>query len=247
MRKALLLMVLTALMLSACATTPPEESPAATATTAVENTATATPEPMQAEASPTPELEVQEQPQTPPQASLVTFKIVPGESRVRYEVGETFINQNNRFNLAVGVTTEVSGEIFANLQDPPASQIGPIQVDISKFTSDSSRRDGVIRNQWLESARYPIAVFEPRQIEGLPEDYQLAQPYSFRVTGDLMVREVTREVTFEISAQLDGDTLTGTAETTILMSDFAVGPISILGVLNTEDEVRLIFDFVARP
>jgi len=188
--------------------------------------------------------EVEAQPEV--QGEVVTFKIIPGESQVAYEVGETFLNQNNRFNLAVGVTTDVNGEIFANLADPPASQLGTIQVDISKFSSDSSRRDGVIRNQWLESARYPIAVFVPKQVDGLPQDYQPAQPYTFRVTGDLTVREVTREVSFDVSAQLDGDTLSGTAETTILMSDYAVGPISILGVLNTEDEVKLIFTFVAR-
>jgi hypothetical protein len=31
------------------------------------------------------------------------------------------------------------------------------------------------------------------------------------------------------------------------MSDFKIGPISIGGVLNTEDAVKIRFDFVARP
>ncbi|GIV65623.1 MAG: YceI family protein [Chloroflexota bacterium] len=181
------------------------------------------------------------------QAETKVFKIVPGESRVTYEVGETFINQNNRFSVAVGVTTEVRGEIYANLSNPPESSIGVIEVDISQFKSDSSRRDGVIRNQWLESARYPIARFEPLRVEGLPQTYTEATPYAFRVVGNLTVKDVTREVAFDITAQLQGETLTGKATTTILMSDFGVGPISILGVLNTEDEVKLTFDFVARP
>jgi|YNPMSStandDraft_1061717.scaffolds.fasta_scaffold00280_18 polyisoprenoid-binding protein YceI len=181
------------------------------------------------------------------QNQTVIYKIVPGESRVTYEVGETFINQNNRFAVAVGVTTEVRGEVYANLSNPPESSIGVIEVDISQFKSDSSRRDGVIRNQWLESARYPIARFEPLRVEGLPQSYSEATPYAFRVIGNLTVKDVTREVAFDITAQLSGDTLTGTATTTLLMSDFGVGPISILGVLNTEDEVKLTFDFVARP
>lgn len=181
------------------------------------------------------------------QNQTVVFKIIPGESRVTYEVGETFINQNNRFAVAVGVTTEVRGEVYANLSNPPESSIGVIEVDISQFKSDSSRRDGVIRNQWLESARYPIARFEPLRVEGLPQSYSEATPYTFRVIGNLTVKDVTREVAFDITAQLSGDTLTGKATTTLLMSDFGVGPISILGVLNTEDEVKLTFDFVARP
>jgi hypothetical protein len=32
-----------------------------------------------------------------------------------------------------------------------------------------------------------------------------------------------------------------------LMSDFGFGPISLAGILNTEDEVKINFDFVARP
>lgn len=175
------------------------------------------------------------------------FRIVPGESQVTYEVGETFLNQDNRFAVAVGVTTQVSGEINANLANPPASSIGVIEVDISQFKSDSSRRDSAIQNQWLESARFPIARFEPVRVEGLPEAYSEATPYAFRVVGNLTVREATREVTFDITARLDGDTLTGSATTTLLMSDFGVGPISIGGILNTEDQVKLTFDFVARP
>ncbi|MCX7976782.1 MAG: YceI family protein [Bellilinea sp.] len=237
------------LVLAACAPNPaPQQNPTVestpTSTIAIQ---TPTPEPKAVTADPLPTETDEAEPAGDDPAETKVFKIVPGESRVTYEVGETFINQNNRFAVAVGVTTEVRGEVYANLTNPPESRIGVIQVDISQFRSDSSRRDGVIRNQWLESARYPIARFEPLRIEGLPEAYSEATPYAFRVIGNLTVKDVTREVVFDITAQLSGETLTGKATTTILMSDFGVGPISILGVLNTEDEVKLTFDFVARP
>lgn len=183
----------------------------------------------------------------PPAAAKVTYKIVPGESKVTYEVGETFLNQNNRFNLAVGVTSVVNGEIHADLADPPASSLGEFSIDISQFTSDSNRRDNAIRRDWLESTKFPMAVFKPTRIESLPASYTEGQAYTFRVTGDLTVKETTRPVTFDISASLQGDTLSGKATTTILMSAFGVGLISILGVLTTEDEARLTLDFVARP
>ncbi|MEW6179470.1 MAG: YceI family protein [Chloroflexota bacterium] len=249
MKNQSLLWVILLLILTACApaatTTPtaaletplPTDSPAATPT----GEPTALPAETQETAVPTTE------PTASEAAETRVFKIVPGESKVTYEVGETFLNQNNRFSVAVGVTTEVRGEVYANLANPPQSSISVIEVDISQFESDSSRRDGMIRNQFLESSRYPIARFEPLRIEGLPEAYSEATPYAFRVIGNLTVKDVTREVAFDITAQLQGDTLTGQATTTILMSDFGVGPISILGVLNTEDEVKLTFDFVARP
>lgn len=241
--------VLLILILAACAPNPaPQQNPTTESTLpAVVSTESPAPEPTAVTADPLPTETSEAEPAGGEQVETRVFKIVPGESRVTYEVGETFINQNNRFAIAVGVTSEVRGEVYANLTNPPESSIGVIEVDISQFRSDSSRRDGVIRNQWLESARFPIARFEPLRIEGLPEDYSEATPYAFRVIGNLTVKDVTREVAFDITAQLDGETLTGKATTTILMSDFGVGPISILGVLNTEDEVKLTFDFVARP
>jgi len=183
----------------------------------------------------------------PPASGIMTLNIVPNESKVTYEVAETFINQNNRFNLAVGVTNSVNGTIQANLQNPPASTLGEFTIDISQFTSDSSRRDNAIRNNWLESARFPTAVFKPTSIAVLPGSYEEGKEYTFQVTGDLTVKQTTRPVTFDVTAKLSGDTLSGKATTTILLSDFNVGPISILGVLKTEDQAKLTLEFVARP
>ena len=109
-------------------------------------------------------------PTTPPAAAAgqVTYQIVPGESKVTYEVGETFLNQNNRFNLAVGTTTQVTGSVIGDVNNPSAVTLGTFEIDISKFASDSSRRDGYIRSNGLESGKYPIAKFVPTKVESLP-------------------------------------------------------------------------------
>jgi hypothetical protein len=54
-------------------------------------------------------------------------------------------------------------------------------------------------------------------------------------------------VTWNVTTQLANGVITGEATTEILMSNFNVGPISLLGMLNTEDKVKLTFDFVAKP
>src|SRR5438094_6664829 len=59
------------------------------------------------------------------------FVIVPEESQVAYRVGETLIREDNRFNVAVGISRAVRGEIVIDR----ASQVGPITVDISQFQS----------------------------------------------------------------------------------------------------------------
>ena len=163
-----------------------------------------------------------------------------------YEVGEVFLD-DNRFAVAIGVTNGINGKIYLDLSNPLASLVSPIEVDISQFTSDSQRRDNKIRSDFLESSTFPIATFAPKQIDGLPKTYSEGESLTFKITGDLTIKEVTKSVTFVVTAMVQDDTLSGEASTTVLMSDFGVGPISILGILETEDDVKLAFTFTARP
>lgn len=180
-------------------------------------------------------------------AGQVVYHIVPGESQVTYEVGEVFIREGNVFKVAVGVTKQVSGDITIDFDNPQNSTIGTITVDISQFTSDSTRRDNVIRESWLQSSLYPLATFQPTKIEGLPASGAAGVEYPLLITGDLTVRDVTKPVTFEARVRWENGTLFGTATATILMSDFGVGPIDIAGILKTNDEVLLKLSLVARP
>lgn len=182
-----------------------------------------------------------------PEGGQQTFRIIPGESQVSYEVGEVFLNQDNAFNVAVGITGEVNGEILVDRGNPQNSTIGVMTVNVSQFTSDSPRRDNAIRERFLQSAQYPIVEFVPQTVKGLPESYDQGQEITFQVSGDLTVRDVTKPVTFDVKMVGNGDTIAGEATTTILMSDFGFGPISIAGILNTEDEVKVKYVFVARP
>lgn len=243
----LLVMILLALAAAGCAPAaapePTQIQPPALATTAAP-----TAEPA-AEATPTSAPPVEPTATAEAQAAPAgnVYNIVSGESTAQYEVGETFINQDNRFAVAVGTTPAVAGQITFDPAAPQQAALGPITVDISKFQSDSSRRDGALRDRFIESAKYPLATFVTKEINGLPASYTPGQEVSFTISGDLTIRETTRPVTFQVKAKLDGGTLTGVATTTILMSDFGFGPISIAGILGTEDEVKFTLNLVARP
>jgi polyisoprenoid-binding protein YceI len=178
-------------------------------------------------------------------AGVEIYTISALDSAVTYQVGEVFINQNNRINTAVGVTKGISGKVMIDRANPQNSTIEPITIDISQFTSDSSRRDNAIRQRFLESSKYPQATFVTTQIEGLPSTIQDGETYPLKISGDLTIREVTKAVTFDANVRLDQDRLSGQAGTTLLMSDFGFGPISIAGILKTEDQINLGFEFVA--
>ena len=173
------------------------------------------------------------------------YRIDAAQSEARYEVGETFF-QGNRFVTAIGRTKGVAGDILINLAEPAKSQIGDIVIDISQLQSDESRRDNFIRNNQLESSRYPQATFKTTAIEGLPAKVNVGDEVSFTMTGDLTVKETTKPVTWQVTLKLTEQGLSGTASTQVKMSDFGVGPIRI-AMLATEDDVKLFFDFVATP
>jgi polyisoprenoid-binding protein YceI len=246
MRKTIILTTLMALLLAACATPASAPAPAATAAPAAP-VAASTDVPAAAsstaESTAAPEAGIA----STNTAGPVTYQIVPAESKVTYSVGETFINDGNRFNTAVGTTQQVSGEVVVDRSTPANSKLGKITVDISTFQSDSGRRDNTIRSRFLESSKYPQAVFDPQSVEGLPTAVQEGMDIPFKVSGNLTVRDVTKPVTFDVTLRLDGQSLTGTAATQIKMSDFGFGPIDMGGILKTEDDVKVTFDFVARP
>jgi polyisoprenoid-binding protein YceI len=181
----------------------------------------------------------------PATGAAVVYHIDPAQSEAHYEVGETFF-QGNRFNLAVGRTKGIAGEVLVDFANPANSQIGAIVIDVSQLTSDEGRRDNFIRNNALQSSQYPQATFKPTKIEGLPASAKPGDQLTLKVTGDLTVKETTKPVTFDVTLTAGQDKLTGTATAEILLSDFGAGPIQ-LAILQTEDKAKLVFDFVALP
>lgn len=173
------------------------------------------------------------------------YKIDPTQSEAHYEVGETFF-QGNRFNLAIGRTKGIAGEVLVDFANPANSQIGTIVIDVSQLASDEGRRDNFIRNNALQSSQYPQVTFKPTKVEGLPASVKPGDQLTLKVTGDLTVKEITKPVTFDVTLTANQDKVNGTASTEIVLSDFAAGPIQ-LAMLQTEDKAKLVFDFVALP
>ena len=69
---------------------------------------------------------------------------------------------------------------------------------------------------------------------------------SFKLVGDLTVRDVTQPATFDVTAQLAGDTLTGVATARTLMSRFGIEPPNFANTLTVADEFGIEVQFIAR-
>lgn len=241
-----------ALMLAACGGSKSTPSPAETGS---EATALPAPHVVQPE-SPVSQPSVGRSPVGGPGATdgVHTFQIVPEESEARYEADEEFfggassaINKLAGLVEAIGRTRTINGEFqLAISGDQVELTGGSITVDLTTLASDDSRRDKRIRKQYLESNKFPMAEFVPTGIENFPAGAAEGQDVAFQLLGDLTVRDITQPVTFDVVANLQKNTLTGTAQTTLRMTDFGFEPPNIANILKVADEFAIVVDFTAR-
>ena len=173
-----------------------------------------------------------------------TFQIDPKRSQAAYHIREKF----NRLPIqisATGVSSLVEGDIEINLDDSNVLQSIDARVDLRELRSDDPKRDEKLYDDWLEIIRFHHASFTGTRIDGFPEDFTADGEVSFRLWGDLTIRDVTREVPFEVNARLIEKVLTGTATTRIKMSDFGIEPPNMLDFVVVDDEVELTVNIVA--
>ena len=178
-----------------------------------------------------------------PAAGTILAQIVPEESEVRFLIDEVL---NGSPKTVVGTTNQVAGEIAVNPSDPTQTRVGVIQVNARTLSTDSGMRNRTIANRILQTGEYEFITFTPTSIVGLPEQGSVGQTYTFQIVGDLTIRDVTKEVTFDVTATPESESrLEGTATTTILYSDYDITIPSVRQVASVDDEVKIELDFVA--
>ncbi len=188
------------------------------------------------------------------EASVVrTFAIVSEDSKASYIVAEEFFGGAlDRLGIqpglvdTIGSTQEVEGEMqldLSNLSSPLGSN--HFIVNIRSLTSNQSRRDQRIRTNDLESDKYPLAEFTITSLESVPEAYSEGEEVTFKANGDITIREITTPVTFDVTAKLEGETITGVASTQLKMTDFGFDPPNLANLFSVADDftVELQFTF----
>lgn len=190
----------------------------------------------------------------PTAAGLRTFVIDPAASTASYLANEEFFGGAlEKFGIpaglndVVGSTQEIAGQLQLNLDDLAAA-LGDnsFTVKMNTFTTDQPFRDNWIREQGPRFNDFPLATFIATAIEGAPASYTDGQEVTFKLVGDLTVREIAQPATFDVTAKLAGDTLTGTATTRFKLSGFGIEPPSFANTLTVADEFGIEVKFTAR-
>jgi polyisoprenoid-binding protein YceI len=181
---------------------------------------------------------------TPAPADGVALVIDPSATRASYHAHEQLVGRNLP-SEAVGTSRAVSGSIVIAADGSIASAASQVSVDLRQLASDESRRDNFIKGNTLQTNRYPMATFVPREASGLPTPLPSDGQAQFQLTGDLTVHGVTRSVTWQVSAQFGAGQVSGDATTQVNISDFGMTPPKAGPVLSIQDGLTLELAFQA--
>jgi len=172
----------------------------------------------------------------------IRFVLVSDKSEARYRVREQLANIALPSD-AIGRTKDFNGTLVIKSDGSIVSPDSKFTVNLATLTSDRSQRDNFIKRAVLQTNQYPNAVFVPTQATGLPSPLPQSGSLAFKLTGDLTIQNVTKPVTWDVTANLQGDQLTGQATTTFKFEDFSLTQPRVPVVLSIEDHITLELDF----
>lgn len=174
------------------------------------------------------------------------FVIDQAASEARFLINESLIGIPTEVK---GVTSLISGTLAIDVADPTKTTMGTITIDARDLRTDRDLRNRAIRRFILESNKdeYRYITFTPTAITGLPAKAAAGETFSFQVTGDLKIKDVSKPVTFDVEIKADSATeITGLAKATVKRSDFNLSIPSAPGVADVTDDVRLELAFAAK-
>ncbi|MBM4434844.1 MAG: YceI family protein, partial [Chloroflexi bacterium] len=181
----------------------------------------------------------------PAAAGALAFTIQAGSKAV-VRVNEQLADRTLP-NDAVLTSEKVTGQ-FTLDPDGTFASSSKVAVDLTALSSDSAQRDRFIKDNTLQTRLFPEAVFVPVRATGLALPLAASGEVTFKLTGQMTIRGVTKELTFDVKAARSGADLTATATVApaFQFSTFGMDQPRVLSVLSIKDEIRLEVQLTAK-
>lgn len=179
----------------------------------------------------------------PAPAGPVRLELTEG-SVARYRVREQLAGISFP-NDAIGTTSAVSGTLVLTASGAINPAQSKITVDLRTLKSDQDQRDGFVRgDRLLNVEKFPQIEFLPRRVVGLPWPLPSGRgaQAGFQIVGDMTVRGVTREVTWNTVATFT-DTVAGLATTQFRFDTFGLPKPQLARLLSVADDISLELEF----
>ena len=178
--------------------------------------------------------------------ALHTFQIVPAQTTASYSVYENLIFQNKPNNDAIGTTHGVQGSFRVQTGASPLINAMTVTVDLTTLQTDAQMRDNYVRRNALQTDMYPSATFVSVSTQGLPTNYTDGQSVHFQLTGNLTMHGKTNKTVFDVQGKVVGKTITGTATSTIYMTDYGITPPNLANIAISQNKVLVTITFTAK-
>ncbi len=176
-------------------------------------------------------------------ASMTIYEIIPSVSEARFLIDEVLKGEPV---TVVGATDQVAGQFAIDPLAPATAQVGVIQINARTLTTDNDFRNRAIKNRILVTDTYEYIIFTPTSITELPASGNVGETYTFQMQGNLTVKDITRQATFDVTVTPVSETrLEGTASTTVMYADYKLAIPDSPSVDTVADEVRLELEFAA--
>lgn len=157
-----------------------------------------------------------------------------------YRVKEELVGTG--FTTAVGRTSDVTGSF---LVEGNTVKSGSVEAKLSALKSDQSMRDNALRQQALETGKFPTATFKLTSPVTLPATLISGQALTTTLVGELTLHGVTRPVEIPIETTISGDHLVIVGSLDIVFADYGIARPNAQRVLSVEDhgvmELQLFF------
>ncbi len=142
---------------------------------------------------------------------------------------------------AVGRTSGVTGTVTLTETQVTAATI---TADLTKLKSDNNMRDGQLRNQAIETSKFPNATFVLAAPMALPANLAGGQAAEVTLNGKLTLHGVTKDISVPAKAQLKDGSLVIVGSVDIKFADYDIEKPRGASVLSIEDhgvmELQLI-------
>lgn len=166
-----------------------------------------------------------------------------GASVVRYKATESFVG--GLADQAVsGETNNITGSV--TVAGATVTQRDPFTVDMASITTGNGRRDAQYNGRIMQTDRFPTATFEldaPLTLPTVPAD---GAELTVSAPGTLTVRGVSKPVTVDLKAKLNGAELDVSASIPVTWSDYEIEDPSLGGFVSVLDrgsiELLLVFE-----
>jgi polyisoprenoid-binding protein YceI len=128
-------------------------------------------------------------------SSKMTLHFDPAGTKINWQLKSVLHTVHGTFQLKGGLVT---------LNEETGTAEGEIIVETASGESGNGGRDRRMRNDVLESTKYPEAIFHPQKVTGV---VHAGQTQTVIVEGTFTIHGVDHPLTLQVKTTLNGDTL----------------------------------------